>query len=73
MPAKRRPDPDPQPVDADRRTKAGACDYLLVGRSKLQHLMATGEIRYLKVGGRVQFEIRELDRYLATCRAGVGQ
>jgi excisionase family DNA binding protein len=73
MPVKRQPEPEPRPVDDDRLNMITACEFLDVGRSKLQALMYAGEIDYLKVGKRVQFERSELRRYLSTCRAGVGR
>jgi excisionase family DNA binding protein len=74
MPARRpNPEPEPVPVDDDRLNMPAACQFLGVGRSTLQSLMYAGQIGYLKVGKRVQFERTELRRYLAGCRAGVGR
>jgi hypothetical protein len=74
MPAKRRdPEPDPAPVDDDRLNLIDAAAFLKISRAKLEQLTYAGEIERLKVAGRLQFEVRELRRYLASCRVGTGR
>jgi excisionase family DNA binding protein len=74
MPAKRSAtEPQPDPVDDDRLNVNDSAAFLKISRANLERLMYAGEIDYLKVGGRLQFEKAELRRYLARCRVKVGR
>ena len=45
-------------------SKKGLCEYLGVSIGKVENLMYSGEMRYVKFGRNVRFDIKDVDEYM---------
>jgi Helix-turn-helix domain len=54
---------------ADRLTVSQAGDYIPCGISTLNKLRVSGGgPRFIKIGGRVLYDVRDLDKWLENCK-----
>jgi excisionase family DNA binding protein len=54
---------------ADRLTVSQAADYIPCGISTLNKLRVSGGgPRFIKIGGRVLYDVRDLDKWLENCK-----
>ena len=51
-----------------RLNRKEAADWLMCSIAKIDRLVRGGELTYIRDGGRVFFEIRDLDAYVDRCR-----
>lgn len=49
-------------------TTQQAADYLMISPVTLWRLRKTGQLVYHRAGGKLLFDVADLDRYLASCR-----
>jgi excisionase family DNA binding protein len=47
---------------------AAAADYLSVSRATIERIVNRGELPTVKVAGTTQYDVEDLDRYIATNR-----
>jgi len=45
-------------------SKKGLCEYLGVSIGKVENLMYSGEMKYVKFGRNVRFDIRDVEDYM---------
>ena len=45
-------------------SKKGLCEYLGVSIGKVENLMYSGEMKYVKFGRNVRFDIRDVEEYM---------
>jgi len=45
-------------------SKKGLCEYLGVSIGKVENLMYSGEMRYVKFGRNVRFDIKDVDEFM---------
>jgi len=45
-------------------SKRALCEYLGVSIGKVENLMYSGEMRYVKFGRNVRFDIKDVDEYM---------
>jgi excisionase family DNA binding protein len=51
-------------LNAKYLSKKGLCEYLGVSIGKVENLMYSGEMKYVKFGRNVRFDIRDVEEYM---------
>jgi excisionase family DNA binding protein len=51
--------------EAEYFTKTEAAEYVRLSRATIDRLRQSGDLRYVKVGGRIVFRKRDLDAFMA--------
>lgn len=49
-------------------TKTDVCEILAISQTTLQRILAAGELNSVKIGRRLRFEPKEVERYIESCR-----